>query len=186
MARLPVGITFFQNYGTIDDIDYYGVSICDVNGNNISDVRRYFVDPEKYLYRKKFLWLGSLCNMESFSFTGKAALSSEITETQVNKYKSWNSFYNLRDTSERRSTNRQEQTTYKVHSGYHSKATIDALREMLTSEFVFEDRDGRFIPVAIKPGSYNINKDGQDNWFLEFEYQYLVTNKYYTQWSALQ
>jgi hypothetical protein len=130
------------------------------------------------------MWLNSLGHFETFSFLGKSSFTSGITETEVNRQKSVG-FGNAIDTLEKKSTNVQEQVTIHVHSGYQTKTVIDALRDFLVSDFRYEDINGKFMPIRIVPASFKIFDDGQDNWSLEFDYLYPLTNKYYTPWSML-
>jgi hypothetical protein len=176
----------FDQFGNVTWDSYY-VFVVSHSGFYLSEFKYFVVDNDYQPYERNFIFWNSLSGLETFRCTGEqlsktvvTAVNSEIGPDAfkagfIRKHPLYPN-YSL-GVQKRRSTRRKEQSGGKINSGFHSQQSLDQLREMMLSPYVLLDTGREFVPVEINTGTFEYYKDGQDTWFITFEFQFAFDSK---------
>src|SRR5207248_6640177 len=115
-------------------------------GEELTEVRRYYVDRYYYRQQKRFVWLNSLGGFDAILCTGIYINEFEYTGDEAIIFVPFN--YDNRD-GERKPIENLEQGEFTCATGWKTKAEIDHLRDALLTLMLAEDDGIQFIPIKI-------------------------------------
>jgi len=158
-------------------IDYYEVWIEDYQVNRISEIRRFYVNQEESPFTRYFLFRNSIGGWDTLRTTGKFLSVYEYERSTAIRIPG----LEMNDQDHRLiQTAVSEEKTYAASTGWLTREQMDWLRDFCLSGEIYEVQSQNLIPVVLSSKTARQAKDGENLWFLDFEYSRSVTDEYYT------
>jgi hypothetical protein len=158
-------------------IDYYEVWIEDDQVNRISEIRRFYVNKEETPFVRYFLFRNSIGGWDTLRTTGKFSSAYEYersTAIRIPELEMTDQDHRLIQTTV------TEEKTYSASTGWLTPEQIDWIRDFCLSGEIYEVQGQNLIPVVLTSKTARQTKDGENLWFLDFDYSRSVTDEYYT------
>ena len=158
-------------------VDYYEVWIEDDQVNRISEIRRFYVNKEDSPFTRYFLFRNSIGGWDTLRTTGKFSSAYEYERSTAIRIPG----LDMSDQDHRLiQTGVTEAKTYTASTGWLTPEQVDWIRDFCLSGEVYEVQGQNLIPVVITSKTARQAKDGENLWFLDFEYSRSVADEYYT------
>jgi hypothetical protein len=147
-------------------------------GSPISEVRRYYVDQFPRYNERFFHFENSLGGFDTARFIGDAEIKSDVTDEDAKRLIPFSN--NGQGNNVR--FNSIETHSMKVNTGHllNDKAELEWLRDLRLSNYVWEDRDGMFVPVRSISKSLSLGKDDDFLKATQFEFASNFSTRFYT------
>ena len=158
-------------------IDYYEVWIEDDQVNRISEIRRFYVNKEESPFVRYFLFRNSIGGWDTLRTTGKFSSAFEYersTAIRIPGLDMSDQDHHLIQTSV------YEEKTYSASTGWLTPEQMDWIRDFCLSGEIYEVQGQNLITVVLTSKTARQAKDGENLWFLDFEYTRSITNEFYT------
>lgn len=158
-------------------IDYYEVWIEDDQVNRISEIRRFNVAHETPPFARYFLFQNSLGGWDTLRTTGKGSSAFEYERSTASRIPGFD-FTDLDHHLIQYQA--REDKTITASTGWLTVEEADWIRDFCLSPQVYEIIGQQLIPIVIMSKSARQAKDGENLWFLDFEYTRSMTSGYHT------
>ncbi|MBW6475234.1 MAG: hypothetical protein K0B14_19055, partial [Anaerolineaceae bacterium] len=158
-------------------IDYYEVWIEDDQVNRISEIRRFYVNQDEIPFVRYFLFRNSIGGWDTLRTSGKFSPIFEYERSTAIRIPG----LEMTDQDHRLiQTGVAEEKTYSASTGWLTREQMDWIRDFCLSGEIYEVQGQNLIPVVLTSKTARQAKDGENLWFLDFEYTRSVTDEYYT------
>jgi len=161
---------------TVDfsDIKKYTVQLIQKSSSNvISEVFTYIPDVDYYVDETIFYFTNCLGGFDTVRFTGTKETSFEIEKETVQKIMLYDTPIVNGAFSE---VNINKKDSFKVASGWLTKAQVDWLEDFFIAEQKFTEAYGQFIPIILKSNTFKKYDSRSGKTPYEFEYYHAFTN----------
>lgn len=162
-------------------VDYWNVKLVDEYGNDLSETRKFILDPEVYEHERTFLFCNSFSAYDLVRFTGRRSLTLEYDrETGEVVSDEVPSPFN----APRRQFASSESQVYEASSGYVDFRTKNYYRDFLLSNEVYEIVDGNLYRIVIRSSSIReYFRDDVLLYWLDFEYERSYRHQRYSDYT---
>jgi len=143
-------------FPSISTITHWDVQLRDAANLPLYLPKRYTLKTTPSRFYRYFIYQNSLGAMDTLRTEG--AIERKISTKRQKAYRAKQ--YNF-EVPQRIVTNdkQSEETVYTVSTGHITKAEADYLDELLRSDYVYAYRNGRFEPILLEDGSWQVTED---------------------------
>lgn len=148
-------------------VSYWEVFVQDLDGNYLSEIRKFTLIDEFFPYQQHFAFLNSLGGVDNLVCTGKSVESLQTDQDVLERR--YDHTYEVEE-GVMEITEKTGTPTLSAFTGYISEEACRRLQDMLISAKVWERLNGRWIPVTIQQARHKIHQDGNTLHYLEIRY----------------
>ena len=151
---------------TASPIIYWDIELQDNLNNQLYRSRRYYRNTNESRFTRYFVYQNSLGGMDTLRAEGTLSRKIDVKRAKAYRPKQYDFALPQRTVTNDKTS---EETVHTVTSGHITKAHADYLEELERSDYVYEYRNGRFEPILIEAGSWQV-EDDKGMYSVQFSY----------------